>query len=238
MLPTTTESNKSVLSNPVWGTEGVSSKDLVIANINIAQATSDMCKEGSAKPGEIVHSQGKKVLAAKGASIEILPILCLPSWLVSRILPGGPNQKQRLEFLRKEILTPENDSDQWKREEFENSEPIVKDKCLSFLVLFPSELNSFPLFMDFKKTNRNGGKLLSTIIQENGFKGLPAPARVVEVSTTLKSYQGNTWFAYQLKAGRAATGEELTACKKWFDIFQAKAATVVEFTQDDDPGIL
>jgi hypothetical protein len=202
----------------------MSSKDLVIPKIQIAQPTSQSCKEGNAKPGEILHSLTKEVIVPKGSKLELLPILCVGSWVVSRVVPTG------FEFLRKEPLTEANDSDEWNQEGFEDGAPIVTNKCLSFLVLPVTGISGFPYFIDFQKTNKQAGKILSTIIQENGFRGLPAPARTVNISTVLKSYKNNSWFAFQVASGRDASEGELAACKKWFDIFSAKQA---EVTHDD-----
>ncbi len=199
-----------------WGTEGLSSKDLVLHKIQIAQAMSDACKEGIARPGDIIHSATKAVLAGKGEKIEVLPILCFGSWIVST---AGMQPK----FMRKEPLTVDP-GDDWKLETFDDDgTAIVKQKCLTFLVLPVNNVSGFPLYLDFQKTNKNGGKLLSTIMQENAFKGLPGPARVIELSTILRSFNNNTWSVYNLAPSRAATEEELTQCKTWFERFKANS---------------
>lgn len=207
-----------------WGTEGLSAKDLVIHKIQIAQAMSEACKEGMARPGDILHSATKEVLAAKGGKIEVLPILCFGSWIVSEATVPP-------KFLRKERLL-KDPGDEWKLETFDDDgTAIVKQKCLTFLVLPVNNVSGFPLYLDFQKTNKNGGKLLSTIMQENAFKGLPGPARVIELSTIMRSFNNNSWFVYNLAPSRAAGEEELTQCKTWFDRFKANA--LKEETEDN-----
>jgi hypothetical protein len=234
MLPTTTESGegKALTTQGAWGTEGTSSKDLVIPRIGLAQASSNVCKEGLARPGELIHSLTKSPLAAKGAKLEVLPILCVGSWVISE---PKPMDGSFAKFIRKEELTAENNSDQWKIDDFENGQPVVRNKVLSFLTLLVSDVGGFPFFIDFQGTNKNGGKLLSTIIQENSFKGLPAPARVVELSTALKTYRTNSWFVVNVQPGRNATDAEIAQCKKWYDIF-CKARITAE-TQEADQEV-
>lgn len=233
MLPTTTESGegKALSTQGAWGTEGTSSKDLVIPRIGLAQASSNVCKEGLARPGELIHSLTKSPLAAKGAKLEILPILCVGSWVITE---PKPMDGSFAKFIRKEELTPENDSTEWKVDDFEGGQPVVRNKVLSFLSLLVSEIQGFPFFVDFQGTNKNGGKLISTIIQENSFKGLPAPARVVELSTALKTYKNNSWFVVNAQPGRSSTEAELAHCKKWYDIF-CKAR--IRAAEDEDNGI-
>lgn len=232
MLPATSEQSKAVVNPNVWGSEGMSTKDLVIPKIQIAQAVSNACKEGMARPGEIIHSSSNEVLAAKGHKLQILPILCVGSWVVSKLIPGG-----QPEFMRREKLTFSNDSDDWKLESFEDGIPVVWNKCLSFLVLPLSRVTGFPFFVDFQKTNRNGGKILSTIIQENSMAGMPAPGRVVELSTAMRSYKNNSWFVFQVAASRKSTIDELVQCKKWYDLFSKSQIKEAAPEVEEDNGI-
>lgn len=231
MLPTTTEQGKGVaVPTGAWGAENTSSKDLVVPRIGLAQASSNVCKEGLARPGELIHSQTKVALAAKGAKLELLPILIVGYWEVTTPKPAGGGFP---EFIRKEELTPQNDSTEWRIDDFEEGRPVVRNKILSFLTLPVSDTAGFPYFVDFKGTNKNGGKLLSTIIQENRWKDLPACARVVELSTTLRQYKGNSWFVVNVTPGRAATEAEMAACRKWYDVFHTARITAAEDSDDD-----
>jgi len=217
-----------------WGTEGASSKDLVITKILLTQANSDACKEGIARPGDLITSTGE-VLASKAdknKKLQVLPILCQGQWIVT-----GPKPAQGYpEFIRRELLTPQNDSDLWKIETFEEEKPVVWHKCLSYLVLLTDRLQSFPFFIDFKNTNKTGGRLLSTILQENKFKGLPAPARVIEISVNLKKVKENSWFIMGVSPKRDATVDEIKACKQWYDLFNMSKIKAAN-SEDVDNGI-
>lgn len=201
-----------------WGCEDASAKDLVVPRLSLVQATSQASKEGKARAGEIVHSMTAEVFAQKGQEIELLPILTVASWIVSE-----PQVGQQPKFLRMEPITPANDSDNWKQESFENGKPVLRQKRLSVLVLPVKQLDGFPFFVDFQKTNRKPGQVLSTIIQENAFKNQPACARVVSVGTQLKTREQNSWFIYTVAPKRAATPEEVAACRRWYDVFANKA---------------
>ena len=205
-----------------WGCEDASAKDLVVPRLQLVQATSDICKNGGARPGEIVNGQTSQILAPKGAFLDLLPILTVGSWVVSEPVVGAQPK-----FIRMEAVTPQNDSDNWKVESYENGKPVLKQKRLSVLVLSLASLDGFPFFIDFQKTNRKPGQILSTIIQENKFKNLPAPARVVSVSSALKTREQNSWFVYTVAVKRDATADELAACKRWYDIFASKAKDAV-----------
>ena len=228
-LPTNKQSTELT---ETWGSEGTSSKDLVIPRIQLAQAVSDVCKEGVAKPGEIVHSQTQEILAKKGEKLEVLPIVCLGSWVVSKVVPGG-----QPEYLREEQLTPENDSENWKQDAFEDGQPIVKQKCLRFLVLLANKSDGFPFFVSFQRSNKNGGKLLSTIMQENKFQGRPGCSRVVELSSFIKTYKTNSWFVFGIKPTRDASQEEREACKKWYILFKDSRLKEADPVTDGDDGI-
>lgn len=232
MLPTTTERDTALTTQGAWGSEGTSSKDLVIPKIQIAQANSNACKEGTARPGDLYHSLTKEILLSKGEKLAFLPILSIGSWIITTPKPPGGGFP---DFIRKEPLTPENDSDLWKIEDFEDNRPVVRNKCLTYLVLLASRVDGFPFFIDFQNTNKNAGKNLSTIIQENKFKGQPAPARVVELSSALKNFKGNSWFIMNVAPTRETTVEELAKCKKWYDLFSQ--VKFKEAESDEDNGI-
>jgi hypothetical protein len=161
-------------------------------------------------------------MADKGKFIDLLPILTVGSWIVSEPIVGAQPK-----FLRIEALTAQNDAESWKVESYENGKPVLKQKRLSVLVLPVGGLDGFPFFIDFSKTNRMPGQILSTIIQENRFRNLPAPARVVSVGTTLKTREQNSWFVYTVTVKRDATNEELVASKKWYDVFASKAEQAI-----------
>lgn len=216
-----TQTNTPAVAQGAWGTEDASAKDLIVPRLQLAQATSDVVKNGSGRPGEIIHGQTQNVLAKKGETIELLPILVVASWVVSEPVVGAQPK-----FIRIEELTPANDSDNWKVEGYENGKPVLKQKRLSVLVLPVNGLDGFPFFIDFQKTNRKPGQVLSTIIQENRFRNLPAPARVVAVGTQLKTREQNSWFIYTVTVKRDSTAAELAAARKWYDVFASKAKAV------------
>jgi hypothetical protein len=235
MLPAkTSEQNKDLTTDSAWGSENASSKDLVIPKIQIAQANSKVCKEGFCRPGDLFHSLTKEILAAKGGKIEILPILCIGTWVITTPKPIGGGFP---EFIRKEPLTPQNDSELWKIEDFEDGKPVVRNKCLTYLTLLVKDIKGFPFFIDFQNTNKGGGKLLSTIIQENKFKGHPAPHRVVELSSTEKSYKQNSWFIISVAPTREVKKDELAQAKKWYDIFSKAQVTAHMEAEEEDNGV-
>lgn len=229
----TQQNNLSTQQQKAWGNEGTSSKDLVIPRIKICQALSKAVAEGNARPGDIIHGQTNELLAAKGGKLELLPILCLGFWAVHKVIPGG-----QPEFMRQEPLLEENDSDNWLQDMFENNQPVQWRKTLSFLCLLVGNIKGFPIFVDFTKTNKNSGKILSTIMQENGFADKPGCSRVVELSTSTRTYKNNSWFVYGINPKRDASEEEMNACYKWYTIFQAKQMQTQLNVNDEDGGVL
>lgn len=229
----TTEPGKNLTPpNAAWGSEGASSKDLVIPKIQLIQANSNACKEGLGRPGDLMHLLTKEILAPKGQPLEILPILSIGSWVVQTPKSDDGDMGK---FIRKYALTSDNDSDDWKLEQFEENQPVIHMKALTYLVLLANRINGFPFFIEFNSTNKAGGKLLSTIIQENKFEGKPAPARVVAVSTSLKTYLKNSWFVMGVRPVRSSTSEEVAACKKWYDLFNEKKLEQAEEAEAEVP---
>lgn len=214
---TTSEPTKSLVNPQAWGGENASRKDFVLPKIVIAQASSDVCKEGSAHPGEIIHSQTKEVLAKKGEKLALLPIAVGGRWQVTTPKPVGGGFA---DFIRVEPLTQANDSDRWQIDGFDtDGKPIVHHKVLSFLVLPVTKIAGFPFFMEFRSGNKDAAKLISTIMQENNFQGRPAPARVIELSTRLKQYKSNSWFVTSVTVSRNASDDEIAKCRYWYDLF-------------------
>lgn len=229
---TTTKGNGLTTPVGAWGAEGASSKDLVVPRLQLVQATSDICKDGGARPGEIVNGQTKNIMAKKGESIDLLPILIVGSWVVSEPIVGA-----RPKFLRMEALTPENDSIDWRSEAYENGRPVLRQKRLSVLSLPVNTLEGFPFWVDFQNTGRAAGQILSTIIQENKRQGRPAPARVISLGTTLKTREQNSWFVPTVTLSRDATEVELTAAYSWYQAFASKAseAALAEAPKEETP---
>jgi len=205
--------------NGAWGAEEARPSDLVIPRLALAQAMSNPCKEGNAKPGEILHSQTNACVVPKGQELEILPILTVMSWVVSELVPGKPQPQ----FVRIEGINPSNDRDDWRFEKVEQGKNLLYQKRLSALVLPVNALDGFPYFVDFQKTSRKPGQVLSTIIQENAFRNRPACSRVVALGTQMKTKESNSWFIFTVAPKREATAEEIAVCRKWYDVFAKKA---------------
>lgn len=208
------ESNKNSVGT--WGHESESTTDILIPAIKAAQSSSNGCKEGVWLPGQLVHTTTKEVLAEKGKPLEVLPILCVKSWEITSPKPMGGGFAK---FIRNEPITSANDSDKWNLEKFEDQNPVIWHKVLTFLVLPVSRMQSFPFYMHFKASDKNGGKMLSTIMAENRLKSRPGPGRVVSLTTTLKTYNTNSWFVVNVSPVRDSTDSEIATCKRWFDLF-------------------
>ena len=85
------------VSKPVSLTPRVDASDIIIPTLALQQSISPMCQKGKAKPGDIVRTTDKKIVATGDKAVEIIPLTFFKSWVIKK--KKNPNDS-RGEWVR------------------------------------------------------------------------------------------------------------------------------------------
>lgn len=214
-------SNGNLPSTQVWGTEGMSREDLLIPRIQLMQDISEHVKSGKFRPGVLINSTTNEVIADKGESCEIIPILGYREWIINDV-----DDRNKEKYRCRIRMTPENEI--WAREDVENGKAIRRTKCINFFCLLASKPDELPMLVSFKKTSMYAGKKLSTHFQISAMKNQAPASQVFKIGGETQSYNGYSFYVFNVEPSRKATSEELALAKKWYDSLNTSNVEVAD----------
>lgn len=221
-----------------WGSEGVDASDVLIPRILLMQGLSKLVSAGERSTGDVIRSTTKEVLASKGTTFEIIPVLSWKSWTNFDCSGKKP------EFRSIEPMTPENanaplefmvDGKNWRR-----------DKTLNFYILLPQDIVKeakakeailkgefpdtddvlLPAAISFSRSGYQTGKELATHFKKAEAFNIPPASRVFKLGTKLVSNDDGTWPIFELSKHRPSTAVELEAAKRWYDTLRTAQVRV------------
>lgn len=201
-----------------WGAESILPGDIVIPRIRQLHSISKAVNVGSGKPGQLVHSLTGELLCDKDKVLEIIPIKCIPMWVINK------RDGNKWKFYKQMIRTVQNDNLPY--EGFEGKLPVQRIKQLTFLVMLVNKIDGFPFFLDFSKSGFKAGKNLCQFIAENSKNNKSAADRVIGLSSHLQSNAENSWYSYEVKPVRLTKPQELAACFEWYSMYNNSNAMV------------
>lgn len=203
-----------------WGSEDVSNRDIQIPTINLMHDISQLVKDKKADAGSIVSSQMNELLAKEGESFEIIAFKSFREWLVNEV----DNRGKKVNFIGKFPVTPENEN--WAKEAIMDGKAVERTYCLNFFCVLPKELNGLPHIVSFRKSGLRVGKGLATHFKTSSMAKTPPAGRVFKLGAKQNTYQGNTFWVFDLQPSRAATPEEIAVAKQWYLALQNASVNV------------
>lgn len=205
-----------------WGTENNSSKDTLIPRIHVMQDLSDLVKKGKARPGQLVHSTTGEVLADVGKPFPVIPIYSYKDWIINDVTEDRGKTKEK--YRARILMTPSNEG--WGLEGVENGKAITRVRCMNFFFLAPGLIGDLPFLVTFKKTSTMAGKKLATYFQQCQMSNKPAPSQTWDLLSQSRTWEGFSFYAFDVEPGRTTTKEELAAAWKWYQILKSSDVKV------------
>jgi len=199
-----------------WGTNDVSSKEIVIPKILAMQGLSQMVLDGEAAFGDFMNSMTKEKLGDLKNSVEFIPFHRESVWIISCKRDGN------WKFDSITPITPQNDG--YAYEEVRNGVEYKNERCLNFYVLTPKDM-SLPMVISFKGMSRKQGNILNTIMYvQNRAQGKVPPAKAMELYGAKESNDKGTFVVLKTRVKRESTAEEINACLEWYKIITSGGA--------------
>ena len=137
-----------------WGSENVTTEDLIVPKILLMQATSALVADGKASPGHFVHSMDKTKLGDKENPVEIIIFGSYKSWV----------EYKDDTYLKSYQWTAENADQEWNDTDIDGAE-IQRKLIRNYYCLLPKDIESgipFPMVLSCKGMSAQAGKWLAT----------------------------------------------------------------------------
>lgn len=212
-----------VANAAAWGSQELSSRDLVIPKILAMQGLSKLVVAGEAKFGELRESLSNKVLGSDKQPLEFIPFHRTVEFVVMQ------KDGDIFKFNRVEPITPENDATPFEVET-EDGEVERWYRTQNFYVLRPDEVASgtaYPYVISFRSTSaRAGAKLTTTMYVKNLKANLTPASTVMELVAEKKTNDKGTFIVLDVREKRRASDAEVKEAFSWNQIAQSGRAKV------------
>lgn len=195
-----------------WGTEEVTSEDVIIPKLLLMHGQSELVQEGKATQGDIVRSTDHAILAKKGEWVEVIPFMMNKTWINKEEVDG------KFEWRGEEPLTPANSDLPWEYEK--NGTTWRRDRAYNYYALVVKDLAEgkfqLPIRLQFQRTSHRAGKQIANWFSECKMEKKPPALRHWVVGSELIKGDKHNYHIFKVEAGGETSMEELQACKKWY----------------------
>lgn len=176
-----------------FGLEQVSSKDIKIPLIYIAQAMSKVCADGVANQGDIVENMENKVLGGKKGSAKVVPFYFQKSYQVQKMVNG-----------KKEFHAIEPYSGDRPYEEEKDGVQYINSLCFNFFVHVLGDETKAKYMLSFRgsKNINNAGRPMLTQLMNSVQRGIPPYATVYDIGVKQVENEKGKWFVFTANADR------------------------------------
>ena len=203
-----------------WGSQELSSQDIVIPRLLIMQGMSEMVTEGKAKFGDIIDNLEEAVVGSFDTPVEIIPFKLERVWRVQKA--AGKGELIRTIPIVSNPESPDfNDNMPYDDADKETGEAIRNFRAFRYYVVLAKDVEegtfTLPYMVEFKSTSLKAGKkLATTMYTKNRAAGLSPAARVFELSLSKQSNDNGTFAVFDVKATRASNKDEQSHAFDWF----------------------
>lgn len=188
----------------MFGFEDVSTKDIKIPLIYIAQAMSDIVANGGAKPGDIVDNLNGTVLGTAKKPLQVIPFYFQKSYAVQKLVNG-----------KKEFVTNEpydRDDREREYEEIKDGTTYFNLPCFNFFVLVNGDTSFTRYALSFRGSRNitSGGRpMLSQLM--NKFQTLKAAPfnYVFDIGVKQVENEKGKWFVLTAAQSKDESNKEL-----------------------------
>jgi hypothetical protein len=195
-----------------WGSENVSSKDLIIPKILVMQGLSEAVSEGKAAIGDMIDSVSGEKIGNKANAVPFIPFYTFKTWIES------VKKGDKYEYIRQIPMDATNED--LPVEYQVDGAMYRRDRCINCYVLLPTTLDSnggvIPYLISFRRTSYTAGKKLSTFIAKLSDANQPAAAKNFALSVETKKNDKGTYMAFNVEPLEATKPEHLKVAYDWY----------------------
>lgn len=197
--------------------DSVAASDVLMPVARLMQPTSQLVTSEKAKPGEWRGTLAENLLAAKGASVEVIPFGFHKSWIVYKMTPG----KNQREFVKVEpyLVRPTRP-----REETIDGLVHINFETINYIVVPVDEALSdqmIPYMLRLNSTAYIAGKKMESFRLKLQLAKKPHCFSTFKLGSVFKENEKGKFYVPTVDWGRDTTDEELVACRPWIDLAKA-----------------
>jgi hypothetical protein len=206
-----------------WGTQEVSSQDILIPKILAMQGLSQLVADGKAAIGEMRDSVNGTLLGGIDKPLSFIPVHIDKVWVISE------KKGDRFKYVGTEPITRDNENLPW-AEITDSGKEIRRDYTMNCYCILPVDVeNGFPVpyTISFRRTSlRAGKKLFTQMYVRNRQAGMIPPAmKMLLTVQRVKNDQG-TFFVFDTDIDAQANQDEMNSAFDLFKTIQAGLAKV------------
>jgi hypothetical protein len=223
-----------------WGGgQIVTSNDIVIPKILVAQFMSAKVKDNTAKYGEFRDTLANEKFGDLDTPFEVIPFYMEKKWLEFDIVTNKSGARKR-EFAR--ILPVQDNATKPGYNDdlpyVDEAAKIERDRCMDFYVLIPDQVKkgiAMPYVLSLRRTSLKAGKKLATQMFLTNARAGKVPAAVAMfVSAKSKENDDGEYAMIDVTPAREATQEEITEALRWLKLIRAGQTKVDESDLSED----
>jgi hypothetical protein len=176
-----------------FGLETVTSKDIKIPLIYVAQAMSKVCADGLAVQGDIVENMENKVLGGKKGPAKVVPFFFQKSYQVQKLVNG-----------KKEFHAIQPYDNERPYEEEKEGVTYFNYPCFNFfvLVLGDETKNKYMLSFRGSRNINSAGRPMLTQLMNSVQRGIPPYACAYDIGVKQVENEKGKWFVFTANADR------------------------------------
>jgi hypothetical protein len=194
-----------------WGSEDVSSEDILVPKIMLMQPMSEFVTDGLAKIGEFRDSLNKeRMLGNDKKPVELLVFGTFKTLLEFK---DG-------EYLSTKRWSPEV-ADLPMEEVTADGAVVTRDKVLNFYCLIADDIKggeAFPFVLSCRRTSFMAGKKINTHLTKLKMFKKSSAAKVFALTSRKETNDKGTFFVVDVDVLRDSTTEELNAAFEWYQL--------------------
>lgn len=176
-----------------FGLETVTSKDIKIPLIYVAQAMSKVCADGLANQGDIVENMENKVLGGKKGPAKVIPFYFQKSFQVQKLVDG-----------KKEFHAIEAYDKDRPYEEEKDGIHYFNYPCFNFFVLVVGDETKSKYMLSFRGSRNinSAGRPMLTQLMNSVQRGVPPYANAYDIGVKQVENEKGKWFVFTANVDR------------------------------------
>ena len=176
-----------------FGLESVTSKDIKIPLIYVAQAMSKVCADGLAAQGDIVENMENKILGGKKGPAKVIPFYFQKSYQVQKLING-----------KKEFHAIQPYDSERKYEEIIEGVTYYNYPCFNFFVLVHGDETRSKYMLSFRGSRNinSAGRPMLTQLMNSVQRGIPPYAVAYDIGVKQVENEKGKWFVFTANADR------------------------------------
>ena len=208
-------------------------KDLLIPRICVAQGTSDITKQGKAKPNDIYETGNKTILGDAKKPVNFVPLKFFKTWVHCEMVKNQPQYRSMEPYIAA-------NANKYQYEEKKEDGTLWRHyEVLNFYVLLSDEIENgtaFPYLLSFRSSNKKKGRPLINYMARARAIQPPQPlcSMTFSLGSVLTSNDTNSWFTFDVSTAGATPRPHVEKALEWLNTVNSMSASIKHTDMEDD----